>query len=172
MEHGAAPRAVEQLQLDHLAIEEGAAVRPRRTCAGNIRIRLCACACLFFVFLPLCAAALMAGVLLVGVDCIPLPPSRKLVTPDGRTRCWELDAPEGEQTNRTMPLLIDLHGFMDNGHKARSYSGSLEASLRRGHAVAYPHGHSNSWNAGWCCGPAAEGWDDVDDLRFVTAMLD
>lgn len=104
-----------------------------------------------------------------GVDCFFFPAERVLVAADGRLRCFEFDMPADKGAER-VPLLIDMHGFMENGRFHRRHSGSRDVAASRGYAVAYPHGFRNSWNAGWCCGEAASARRPADDVDFLLGM--
>jgi polyhydroxybutyrate depolymerase len=98
-----------------------------------------------------------------------------LATADGRTRTYRLYLPTDRADDA--PLVLALHGGTGNGDQfARSsgYDGLAEAN---GFVVAYPDGTPTAmgerrlvWNAGGCCAAASR--DDVDDVGFLTALVD
>jgi len=76
----------------------------------------------------------------------------------------------------TRPLVIVLHGGGGNALNAEQMSGFTALVEREGLIVVYAEGTGRrptrllTWNAQHCCGPAME--RDVDDVRFLDAMLD
>lgn len=92
------------------------------------------------------------------------------LTVDGRERTYRVYRPAGLASDKTVPLVIVLHGGFGTGEQAeKSYGWDAEAD-RRGFVVAYPDGHRRSWNAGGlCCGPARR--DNFDDVGFLTALI-
>jgi polyhydroxybutyrate depolymerase len=74
------------------------------------------------------------------------------------------------------PLVIVLHGGGGNALNAEQMSGFTALVEREGLIVVYAEGTGRratrllTWNAQHCCGPAME--RDVDDVRFLDAMLD
>ena len=72
---------------------------------------------------------------------------------------------------RDAPLVVVLHGGLGSGDQARSAYGWDELAAAEGFVVAYPDGLGRAWNAGdGCCG--ASGENGVDDVRFITRMID
>lgn len=102
-----------------------------------------------------------------------------LQTPDGRTRTYQLYVPS-HMAAGTVPLLVALHGGLGSGDQFRTNSGFDELAESNGFIVAFPDGTSLNrvlkdnrvWNAGGCCGVAAEDRDDVDDVTFLAAVVD
>lgn len=102
-----------------------------------------------------------------------------LRTPDGATRTYQLYVPS-QLPEGTVPLLVALHGGMGNGDQFRNNSGFDELAEANGFIVAFPDGTSLNrvmkdnrvWNAGLCCGVAAQDRDDVDDVTFLAAVVD
>ena len=89
----------------------------------------------------------------------------------GVERRYRLHLPEGYDRAST-PLVFNFHGFTSSATDQEYYSVMDETADREGFAVAYPQGTGvpASWNAGACCGSAVE--EDVDDVGFVSAMID
>lgn len=71
------------------------------------------------------------------------------------------------------PLVVMLHGGGGSGRQLEQASSGMNVIAdREGFVVAYPDGTGlvRTWNAGGCCGKAAQ--DGVDDVGFVAALLD
>ncbi|MGA2490479.1 MAG: PHB depolymerase family esterase, partial [Anaerolineales bacterium] len=64
-------------------------------------------------------------------------------------------------------------GYDPEGHFAvtdiQNITGFNDIADKNGFLVVYPYGISGSWNAGKCCGAAAQ--NNVDDIAFVRQML-
>ncbi len=83
-------------------------------------------------------------------------------------------------TEPTSPaLVIGLHGGMGNGLQFRENSGFDAVAAEHGFVVAYPDGTSiwgerdqRTWNAGACCGRGADAERAVDDVGFVSDVID
>lgn len=98
-------------------------------------------------------------------------------TPDGRTRTYRLYLPTERAADA--PLVLALHGGTGNGDQYAASSGYDGLAEANGFVVAYPDGTPTAmgdrrlvWNAGGCCARAAEAADDVDDVAFLTALVD
>lgn len=103
--------------------------------------------------------------------------SKSLHTADGRDRTYHVFAPVRADTS--MPLLVALHGGLGSGMQFRDNSGFDDLAEEHGFIVVYPDGirivenrDNRVWNGGGCCGPAAEGRRDVDDVSFIAAVID
>lgn len=85
-------------------------------------------------------------------------------------RTYLLYRPIGLIKQKSVPLVIVLHGGFGLGQQAeRSYDWDVQADAH-GFIVAYPDGIGRSWNAGGnCCGPALR--DNVDDVAFITQLI-
>lgn len=74
------------------------------------------------------------------------------------------------------PLVIVLHGGMENGAVIRKLSRMDEEADRSGFIVAYPYGTGKlkskllTWNSFDCCGYAMK--EQVDDVKFMGALMD
>lgn len=94
---------------------------------------------------------------------------------DGRTRIYLLHTPPGYDRNRKTPLVLVLHGAVQNPEGAERMSGMSALSDREKFLAAYPSGTSRlrnapTWNAGNCCGYALA--YKVDDVAFIRALID
>ena len=89
----------------------------------------------------------------------------------GQDRTYHLHVPSGYDRAPTA-LVLNFHGFTSNAGQQEYFSVMSEAADREGFAVAYPQGTgvSPSWNAGLCCGSAAQ--NEVDDVGLTAAIID
>lgn len=116
-----------------------------------------------------------------GVDRVPAVGTVSLgsvPTPDGRRRTYRLYRPASHPSDRAAPLVVALHGGTGWGAQFAANSGFDEVAEAHGVVVAYPDGVGigpdegtlRTWNAGYCCGPAAN--TNVDDVTFVRQLID
>jgi polyhydroxybutyrate depolymerase len=94
----------------------------------------------------------------------------------GRERSYLLHVPPGG-SGAGRPLLLAFHGGGGNGPGFQRYAGLDPLADRDGWLVAYPNGTSRifdgrllTWNAGSCCGFAADA--EVDDVGFALAVIE
>lgn len=93
---------------------------------------------------------------------------------DGYRRSYLIHLPLGYTPEKALPLVVVIHGAFDTAKGMEAVSGFSALADREGFAVLYPNGIGivgflQHWNAGHCCGKAAEdGWDDVG---FVAAAI-
>jgi polyhydroxybutyrate depolymerase len=97
------------------------------------------------------------------------------VTHDGRTRTALVRIPPQAAAGQPLPVVLNFHGGGANARDHREYVGMDALADLEGFIVAYPNGTGLfeeflSWNAGVCCGYAAD--EKVDDVGFVRALLD
>lgn len=98
--------------------------------------------------------------------------------PDGRRRHLRLYVPATLRADEAAPLLIALHGGLGTSEQFAANSGFDELAEANGFIVVYPDGiwalpdrpGLQTWNGGYCCGPAAR--QDVDDVGFVRFLID
>ncbi len=99
-------------------------------------------------------------------------------TPDGRRRHFRLYVPTTLRDGEAAPLLIALHGGLGTSQQFAANSGFDELAEANGFVVVYPDGiwavpdrpGLQTWNGGYCCGPAAR--QAVDDVGFVRFLID
>lgn len=100
-------------------------------------------------------------------------------TPDGRRRHFRLFVPSGVAVRgENVPLLVALHGGLGSSEQFAANSGFDELAESNGFIVVYPDGIRaiperpglQTWNGGYCCGPAAD--RNVDDVAYVRFLLD
>ncbi|MCB2225027.1 MAG: polyhydroxybutyrate depolymerase [Actinobacteria bacterium] len=101
-----------------------------------------------------------------------------MATPDGRERTYRLYVPPGLAEGEAVPLLVALHGGTGSGAQFAENSGFDAVADREGFIVVYPDGtpiagtRALVWNGGACCGPAREDLQDVDDVGFLSALIE
>jgi polyhydroxybutyrate depolymerase len=102
-----------------------------------------------------------------------------VTTPDGRRRHFRLYVPSGVAVeSENVPLLVALHGGLGSSEQFAANSGFDELAEANGFMVVYPDGIRaiperpglQTWNGGYCCGPAAD--RNVDDVAYVRFLLD
>jgi polyhydroxybutyrate depolymerase len=98
--------------------------------------------------------------------------------PDGRLRGYRMYVPASlaGSVSPEPPLLVALHGGGGSGEQFERTSGFDGLAESNGFVVVYPDGvgsgvnaNLRTWNAGSCCGGAAE--QQVDDVGFVLQVL-
>jgi polyhydroxybutyrate depolymerase len=87
----------------------------------------------------------------------------------GAARTYRLFAPAAVTAEKTLPLLLALHGCGDteNGDNFAAVSQFDGKATANRFIVAYPDGDKGCWNSGICCGPA----DDVSFIRDLIVSL-
>ncbi|MFZ4584941.1 MAG: alpha/beta hydrolase family esterase [Acidimicrobiia bacterium] len=98
-------------------------------------------------------------------------------TADGHTRTYRLYVPSALDKRTAAPLVVALHGGMGSGAQFAANSGFDGLAEANGFIVAYPDGigaprasRLQTWNGGYCCGPAVEA--NVDDVAFVRQLIE
>jgi polyhydroxybutyrate depolymerase len=102
----------------------------------------------------------------------------RLRTPDGLLRTYRLYVPRS-LTKRSAPLLVAMHGRGGSAKKFENHSGFDALAEANRFLVVYPDGTFSSdeaggrvWNAGGCCGTAQQKLDNVNDVRFISLLID
>lgn len=100
------------------------------------------------------------------------------LTVDGRDRTFLVFATTA-LPGTPVPAMIVMHGGLGNAEGVERLYGMNDVAAREGFIAVYPNGprignimlrQRRTWNAGDCCGPAAE--ENVDDVAFIRAMID
>ncbi|MBB1520123.1 extracellular catalytic domain type 1 short-chain-length polyhydroxyalkanoate depolymerase [Aquipseudomonas guryensis] len=93
---------------------------------------------------------------------------------NGTTRSYKLYVPSNAPG--PLPLMIVMHGGLGNADETERTTGMNRVASSNQFMVAYPNGTGTrlmkkrrTWNAGKCCGQAAE--QNVDDVQFIHGML-
>lgn len=104
---------------------------------------------------------------------------RSIVMPDGQVRTYRLYVPNGLSSERALPLLIALHGGGGSGAQFEQISGFDGLAQSNRFLVVYPDGTKTRgllggrvWNAGGCCGIAEQSQDNVNDVQFISKLID
>jgi polyhydroxybutyrate depolymerase len=93
----------------------------------------------------------------------------------GDNRKYRLHMPPSCDGERQLPLVVAIHGSFSKARLMEWESGWSVLADREGFIVAYPEGFGifgllQHWNAGHCCGKAAE--DNFDDVGFIDCVVD
>jgi len=102
---------------------------------------------------------------------------RSLVTPDGRTRRYRIYVPSVIPSGTSVPLVIALHGGLGTSSQFEANSGLNGFAESNRFIAVYPDGVGNqtdgsgfqTWNGGYCCGPAAA--QSIDDITFIRNVV-
>jgi len=89
-------------------------------------------------------------------------------------RTFILHVPVNYRPGSPLPLVVVLHGAFSTGKQTETETGFSALADSEGFLVAYPEGIGlfgllQHWNAGHCCGKAAD--DQVDDVGFVAEVI-
>ena len=96
---------------------------------------------------------------------------------EGLQRCWESVVPSTLTT--PVRVVVDMHGYGGDMVNHQSYSGWRDVAAQDGVVVVWPQGATElagardkvpSWNAGRCCGAAAFGLPEIDDVGFLRKL--
>lgn len=89
---------------------------------------------------------------------------------EGRTRNYEVYLPQSFQSN--MPVVISLHGYTETIQWYKNYTLLHEFADTSGFITVYPAAIGKSWNSGLI----APGWPWIDttvnDVGFISALID
>jgi polyhydroxybutyrate depolymerase len=87
-------------------------------------------------------------------------------------RSVDVHVPKGYDATKPTPLILNFHGFTSNAPEEQLLGVMNDKSDAAGFVVAYPQGTGvpQSWNAGLCCGQAAQ--NGVDDVAFASKLID
>lgn len=106
--------------------------------------------------------------------------SRSILTPDGHERTYRIYVPSSIPSDQIIPLVVALHGGTGWGEQFEKTSEFDKVADKAGFLVVYPDGNDIAripgkggvWNAGDCCGFAAENAEDIDDVSFISKVID
>lgn len=92
----------------------------------------------------------------------------------GRIRTYCVHHPAGRDRNRSLPLVLALHGAGSNAEAMMQFSGLHKKADQAGFLVACPNGTGKyrnryTWNAGNCCAFAQR--NEVDDVSFLRQLI-
>jgi polyhydroxybutyrate depolymerase len=91
---------------------------------------------------------------------------------DGRARSYFLRVPRGLPEDRPAPLVLVFHGGGGTGPGTERLTRFSDLAEREGFIAAYPEGIGRGWNDGREA-PAKRAYrESVDDVAFVSALID
>ena len=98
--------------------------------------------------------------------------SKGTIEVGGRTRTYLTYVPLG--LTKGAPLVVVMHGSGQNGAQMRKWTGYGFERLadERGFAVVYPDGYEGYWNACNIVGDYSANKLNIDDVGFLTGMVD
>lgn len=93
---------------------------------------------------------------------------------DGQERYFLVHLPPS-YNGQPLPLIIAMHGGLGSATNIEKQSKLSEKADKADYIVVYPEGAKSplgirTWNAGVCCGYAAD--NDIDDVGFISALID
>jgi polyhydroxybutyrate depolymerase len=94
---------------------------------------------------------------------------------NGFRRTYLVHVPPGYPSETPLPLVVVIHGAFDTADDMERKSGFSQIADREGFIVLYPNGMGilgflQHWNAGHCCGKAAD--EQLDDVGFVATTIE
>jgi len=93
----------------------------------------------------------------------------------GFCRTYLVHIPSRYDPKKPLPLVVVIHGAFDTAKGMEKFSGFSDLGDREDFIVLYPNGfgilgYFQHWNAGHCCGKAAD--ENFDDVGFVAAAIE
>jgi polyhydroxybutyrate depolymerase len=125
--------------------------------AGGVAMALVA----FFLYTPAVKMPPLTGTL-----------TRGAIDVNGRVRTYRTYAPRGFAPGA--PLVVVMHGSYETGERIRIATGYGFDRLadQHGFAVAYPDGYEGQWNGCNVVGDYSANTLNIDDVGFLTGMVD
>lgn len=104
----------------------------------------------------------------------PLRPAVRFgeVDVDGQIRRYRVFAPPSIEEEAPAPLVLALHDAFGSAEKFQEITQLDQAAVAGNFVVVYPEALGITWNGGFCCGTARASEENVDDLGFLTRLLD
>jgi polyhydroxybutyrate depolymerase len=115
-------------------------------------------------------AALVAHPLPAGASEDAPGTTKHTIAMGGWDRPYLLHLPSGRPAGKPLPLIVAMHGGLNDPEYVRRQSGLDAVADAQGYAVAYPEGFLGTWNAGACCSFAR--WAGIDDMAFLDKLID
>jgi polyhydroxybutyrate depolymerase len=94
------------------------------------------------------------------------------LTFQGIERSYLLHVPASYSGKNPVPLVIFFHGGGGTGASSEKFAGFSSLSDREGFLVAYPDGVGKSWNDGRAGEKIKAQSENIDDIGFISALLD
>jgi polyhydroxybutyrate depolymerase len=95
--------------------------------------------------------------------------AKRIVMVNDVKRSYILHVPSSMDNSQPVPVVFVFHGYSGDAADIQLVTGFDETADKAGFIVAYPEGISFSWNAGGCCGSAAD--RKIDEPAFIREML-
>ena len=130
-------------------------------CGLIVVVALCAALFGYFVYSPAPEVPRLSGTLTKGT-----------IEVGGRTRTYLTYVPLG--LAKGAPLVVVMHGSGQDGSQMRKWTGYGFERLadERGFAVVYPDGYEGHWNACNIVGDYSANQLNIDDVGFISGMVD
>lgn len=84
----------------------------------------------------------------------------------GRRRTYYIHTPKSYNAKNPLPLVLAFHGYGSQGKDLANNTGFNELADRQKFIIVYPDGLDRRWDV------ASNGWGGVDDVSFVSALID
>jgi polyhydroxybutyrate depolymerase len=94
------------------------------------------------------------------------------LTVDGRERTYALHLPPAVTTGTALPLVLVFHGGGGEGKQMPTLTGMNSIADREGFVAAYPDGIDRNWNDGRFSQAITTQRFNLDDVGFVSALID
>ena len=93
----------------------------------------------------------------------------------GFKRDYRIHFPDMQKAQQPLPLVIVIHGAFSSARTFEKISGFSLLADQEGFVAVYPNGIGllgflRHWNAGYCCGYAAD--NKIDDVAYLSAIID
>jgi polyhydroxybutyrate depolymerase len=98
------------------------------------------------------------------------PAEEREITVDGRQRQYRLFVPEAARPG--MPIVLCLHGGGGNARQMERYTQFNDLAEREGFVVVYPESIGGHWNDGRGVAVIRAQRENIDDVKFLRAVLD
>lgn len=98
--------------------------------------------------------------------------SQHVIVVQGRSRTYELFAPDAVGVRAPRPLVIVLHGGRSRGRGMERLTHFSDVAERHGFVVAYPDGLDGQWNDGRGLEQYTAHRENVDDVAFIAALIE
>ncbi len=98
--------------------------------------------------------------------------ARRALVHGGRERSYLLHVPPSLPTGQRVALVLAFHGGGSNGRQTERGTGWSRLADEKGFLVCYPEGVARQWNDGRMARDIESQVEGVDDVGFVSVLLD
>jgi polyhydroxybutyrate depolymerase len=102
----------------------------------------------------------------------PIMLSSQTMNYQGKERAYRLHVPNYFGAKKSLPLLIVLHGGGGNARRMGKFTGFSQLADRDTFIAVYPQAYKNHWNDGRGNSKFDSQKDNVDDVGFISALID